>query len=226
MTYIYFILNILVALGLGGIIGLERQLTGRTIGIRTCVLVCMGACIFTSFPFCIDGEDILRMAAPIVSGVGFLGSGIIFKEGANVRGINTAATIWCTAAIGILAGAGLYGQASIAALCLVAGNLALRPLARRIGGHGAFNDMGYVYKIFCTCSIDREQEIRQKILNLLQAEKLQILNLSGIMESDDRIRLEVKFFYESRNYAQDNEKVVGMLLQCNTVHGVGWEILE
>lgn len=226
MSYIQFLCNLLVALGLGSMIGLERQLTGRTIGIRTNVLVCMGACIFTSFPFCIGGADVLRMSAPIVSGVGFLGSGIIFKDGSNVRGINTAAIIWCTAGVGILTGAGLYGQALLSAVCLVAVNLILRPLSGWLGGHGIYNDMGYVYRIFLTCPVEREKEIRREILRIVPKDKIYVLSLSGSVESENRVRMELKFFYKDRSHPQSNEDIVEELLRLDMIHGIGWEMLD
>ncbi len=108
MNWTSFLFNLLAAVAFGAFVGLERQLTGHPTGIRTCVLVCVGACLFTSFPYCIPGGDVTRAAMQVVSGVGFLGSGIIFKDGSNVRGLNTAATIWCTAGIGVFTGAGLY----------------------------------------------------------------------------------------------------------------------
>ena len=93
MDWRNFLLNLLAVVLLGAAVGLERQLTRHAAGIRTCVLVCVEACLFTFFPFCIQGGDVTRAAMQVVGGVGFLGSGIIFKEVSNVRGLNTAATI-------------------------------------------------------------------------------------------------------------------------------------
>lgn len=132
MNPLLFLQHICVALGLGCAIGLERQFTGHSIGIRTGMLVCIGAALFTSFAYCIPDGDVSRMAAQIVTGVGFLGSGIIFKDGFNIRGINTAATIWCTAGIGVMAGAGLYVYAAISTGCLIVVNLALRFFLYRV----------------------------------------------------------------------------------------------
>ena len=86
---------------LGFLIGLERQITGHPAGIRINVLISMGACLFLMFPLMSGSDEVYRIASYIVSGVGFLCSGVIFKEGGTVRGLNTAATLWCTAAVKI-----------------------------------------------------------------------------------------------------------------------------
>lgn len=88
---------------LGFLIGLERQITGHPAGIRINVLISMGACLFLMFPLMSGSDEVYRIASYIVSGVGFLCSGVIFKEGGTVRGLNTAATLWCTAAVGVKA---------------------------------------------------------------------------------------------------------------------------
>ncbi|UQT50803.1 MgtC/SapB family protein [Flavonifractor plautii] len=91
---------------LGFLIGLERQITGHPAGIRINVLISMGACLFLMFPLMSGSDEVYRIASYIVSGVGFLCSGVIFKEGGTVRGLNTAATLWCTAAVGVLSSSG------------------------------------------------------------------------------------------------------------------------
>lgn len=85
---------------LGGLIGFERQFRHRLAGLRTNTLVAVGAATFVVFSSLVSGDSSpTRVAAQIVSGIGFLGAGIIFKEGFNVRGLNTAATLWCSAAV-------------------------------------------------------------------------------------------------------------------------------
>src|SRR6202035_5274009 len=98
-------LNLFVALSLGAAIGVERQWRQRLAGLRTNTLVALGAASFVVFASLFPGEaSPTRVAAQVVSGIGFLGAGIIFREGLNVRGLNTAATLWCSAAVGLLAG--------------------------------------------------------------------------------------------------------------------------
>ena len=109
-----FGLHLLSALFLGAIVGLERQWRQRMAGTRTNALVAAGAAAFVMCGFLLGGDPSARgrIVSYVVSGVGFLGAGVIFKDGANVRGLNTAATIWCSAAIGALCGLGaLYSGA-------------------------------------------------------------------------------------------------------------------
>jgi len=114
---------------LGGFIGMEREVRGYPAGIRTIALVALGSCLFTDVSGLLGGDD--RVAAQIVSGIGFLGAGVIFREGYTVRGITTAATIWSAAAIGMAIGAGLYVVGVLGALFVFA-VLEARPLTRRV----------------------------------------------------------------------------------------------
>lgn len=99
----------LLALILGFAIGYEREHKGKSIGIRTCTLICLGSTLFTLTNM-VGGEP-TRVAAQIVSGIGFLGAGLIFKEGDTIKGLTTAATVWTTGAIGCLIGLGMYLEA-------------------------------------------------------------------------------------------------------------------
>jgi len=114
---------------LGGLIGLERELRGYPAGIRTMALVTMGSLLFTDVSQLLGGND--RVAAGIVTGIGFLGAGVIFREGYTVRGITTAATIWAAAAIGMAIGRELYLVAGVGAV-LVFVVLEARPFTRRV----------------------------------------------------------------------------------------------
>jgi putative Mg2+ transporter-C (MgtC) family protein len=103
MNWLGLSMEVGLALFFGGLIGLERQWRQRTTGLRTNGLVAVGAAMFVMMGGLVGGHDgQVRVAAYVVSGIGFLGGGVILKEGASVRGVNTAATLWCTAAIGTL----------------------------------------------------------------------------------------------------------------------------
>jgi hypothetical protein len=107
-------LNLFIAACLGASIGLERQWRQHLAGLRTNTLVALGAAIFITYARAAgDNEGATRIAAQVVSGIGFLGAGVIFKEGLNVRGLNTAATLWCSAAVGLLAARGWRSTASL-----------------------------------------------------------------------------------------------------------------
>jgi putative Mg2+ transporter-C (MgtC) family protein len=125
--------SLLTAFVLGTMIGAERQYRQRSAGLRTNVLVAVGASAFVDIANHLTGpEGSVRVIAYVVSGIGFLGAGAIMKEGMNVRGLNTAATLWASAAVGCCAGADLIAQASLLTLFVLGGNTLLRPLVKAI----------------------------------------------------------------------------------------------
>jgi len=118
---------------LGGLIGFERQYRQRTAGLRTNVLVAVGAAIFVDMANRLAGaEGAVRVVAYVVSGIGFLGAGVIMREEGNVRGLNTAATLWTSAAVGACAGADLLAEALLGTLFVLAANTLLRPIVNNI----------------------------------------------------------------------------------------------
>ncbi len=126
-------ISLVTAFVLGAMIGLERQYRQRTAGLRTNVLVAVGAAIFVDSANTIAGPDgAVRVMAYVVSGIGFLGAGVIMREEGNVRGLNTAATLWGSAAVGAAAGADLIVQAIMGTVLVLAANTLLRPLVNAI----------------------------------------------------------------------------------------------
>jgi putative Mg2+ transporter-C (MgtC) family protein len=110
------VLKIFVSIGLGGLVGLERQIKRKPAGLRTHMLVSMGACLFTIVSTSGFDVDPARVASGIVTGIGFIGAGTIMASRGHIRGITTAATLWVTAAIGLAVGAGMYIPAVIGSL--------------------------------------------------------------------------------------------------------------
>lgn len=122
-------ISLCAAFVLGGLIGLERQYRQRTAGLRTNILVAVGAAIFVDAANRLTGNDgAVHVMAYVVSGIGFLGAGVIMREEGNVRGINTAATLWASGAIGACAGADLILEACLATIFVLAANTLLRPI--------------------------------------------------------------------------------------------------
>jgi len=133
MTYTVFIIRLLASLIFGSLIGFERQWRQRMASLRTNSLVAMGSAMFVMMGALLAGVDSQgRVAAYVVSGIGFLGGGVILRDGLNVRGLNTATTLWCTAAIGTLAGCGYLPLALAGTLGVLLTNVVLRPVAYRI----------------------------------------------------------------------------------------------
>jgi putative Mg2+ transporter-C (MgtC) family protein len=124
-------LRLLLAVVLGGVIGLQRELSGKEAGLRTNILICLGSALFTVLSiYAFPGSDPARIAAGVAAGVGFIGAGVILhRTGGAVVGLTTAATIWAVAGIGIAAGAGKY-IVSLVATALATGILLLPHIHR------------------------------------------------------------------------------------------------
>jgi putative Mg2+ transporter-C (MgtC) family protein len=122
-------ISLTAAFFFGGLIGLERQYRQRTAGLRTNILVAIGAAIFVDAANRLTGhEGAVHVMAYVVSGIGFLGAGVIMREEGNVRGINTAATLWASGAVGACAGADLILEAGLGTIFVLAANTLLRPV--------------------------------------------------------------------------------------------------
>lgn len=122
-------IRLIIAIICGGAIGLERQWHHKNAGLRTNTLVALGACLYSVTSIELSGTgnaDSTRIIGQIVTGVGFLGGGVILREGLSIRGLNTAATIWCSAAIGCMAGVKFYNGVWIATLFIIFINLVFR----------------------------------------------------------------------------------------------------
>lgn len=136
ITLLDLAVRVTIAIALGATIGLERQWRLRTAGIRTNALVSVGSALFVIVGAVGlgegDGADPTRVAAQVVSGIGFLGAGVILRDGLNIRGLTTAATLWCAAAVGSLSGAGMELMAVIGCVAIVATNTLLRPISRLV----------------------------------------------------------------------------------------------
>ena len=219
-------INLAVALGLSAVIGFERQWRNRLAGLRTNTLVALGAATFVIFAALIPGEaSPTRVAAQVVSGIGFLGVGLIFREGLSVRGLNTAATLWCSAAIGVLAGAGYLLYATVATGFVVFVNLLLRPIVSFINRQPfTATEIETGYLVSVTCRGDDEAHIRALLLQGLAScglalRRLDSTNLEGtahvavsaLVSASQRIDAEV-------------ERIVGRLSLEQTVSAARWQI--
>ncbi|MBR8537107.1 MgtC/SapB family protein [Carboxylicivirga sediminis] len=138
MTYTEFALRLVIALGAGFLIGFERSWHHKSAGLRTITLVTIGSALYVMLSVNITQTegDVTRIIAQVVSGIGFLGAGIIFKEGVNVHGLTTAATVWCSSAIGCLAGAGYHIEAIIATVLVLAINSVMLLLDKHLENRG------------------------------------------------------------------------------------------
>lgn len=132
ITSLDFLTRLGIAALLGIAIGFERQWRQRAAGLHTSSLVSIGAALFALLDLSLAAGDTTRIVAGVVTGVGFIAGGVILRSGLNVTGLNTAATIWATAAVGALSGFGLWLQAVAGAVAIILLNLLLQPLANAI----------------------------------------------------------------------------------------------
>ncbi|MCX6147722.1 MAG: MgtC/SapB family protein [Candidatus Kapabacteria bacterium] len=130
MTNLEFLIRVFVALVAGMLIGFERQWHHKSAGLRTTTLVALGSSLYVLLSIIITQKngDVTRIIGQVVTGIGFLCAGVIFKEGISVHGLTTAVTIWCSSAIGCLAAAGYYTETYIATFLILAVNIVLKPI--------------------------------------------------------------------------------------------------
>ncbi|HYB08962.1 MAG TPA: MgtC/SapB family protein [Alphaproteobacteria bacterium] len=220
------VVRIAVALMLGSIIGFERQWRQRMAGLRTNALVAIGAASFVIFSGMIQPDSSpTRVAAQVVSGIGFLGAGVILREGVNVRGLNTAATLWCSAAVGVFSGAGFLWQAAIAAFFVVVTNLFLRPLVRLINrGAKPIQDGETQYVVTVVCRGVDEAHIRALLLQGVAGGALSLRRLdSANIENMEFVEVGATLASVSRADAA-LEQIVGRLSLEPTVTAARWRV--
>lgn len=166
LTIADFVLRLAVGMGCGALIGLERQWRARMAGLRTNALVATGATLFVLYSVVTEDSSPTRVASYVVSGIGFLGGGVILREGFNVRGLNTAATLWCSAAVGVLAASGHLVFALIATGAVVVVHLFGRPLGRLIDHDNAVEeDEGLQpYQVQVVCRPKSAKYVRAQIV--------------------------------------------------------------
>jgi putative Mg2+ transporter-C (MgtC) family protein len=231
-----FALRLLLAFILGAAIGIERQWQKTRAVLKTNVLVCLGAAMFVMMSTMVPGDSSpTRVAAQVVSGVGFLGGGVILREGASVRGLNTAATLWCAAAVGSFVGAGLLLQAYFGTLAVVGANLLLRPLGEwfqkldeQLLTHTK-PETRYCCRV--VCHAEDEATVRALLLDQVQERALILTALSSktisVQDIDNLAQVEIKadFIAEGRNNAL-LEQVVTLLKLKVRVSAIRWDFIS
>jgi putative Mg2+ transporter-C (MgtC) family protein len=181
-------INLFTALACGAVIGSERQVRQRMAGLRTNALVALGAASFVTFSGLYPDEvSPTRVAAQIVSGIGFLGAGIIFRDGFNVHGLNTAATLWCSAGVGMMAGAGAWDFALLLTGMVVFVNLGLRPLVKWLKRRTrAGTPVIRAYRVILTVTEAQEAAARSFVLRTLSLGGLHLSEIGAAVAEDGR----------------------------------------
>jgi len=229
MDWKIFLLRVSVALLLGALIGAERQLRQRLTGLRTNALVSTGACLFVLMTQAVPGmapTDASRIAAYVVSGIGFLGGGVIMRDGFNVRGLNTAATLWCTAAVGVLCSLGLLLEASLGSLVVLCANILLRDLAQRLDRQDVLpaSEVEQRYEVRIVCRAEDEIQVRSLMLHSLSDPGLRLQSLHS-EDLADPVRLEVRAELLGTPQAPTQlERLVGRVSLEKGVSSVRWQL--
>jgi putative Mg2+ transporter-C (MgtC) family protein len=231
MTIFEMLLRVGTGVGLGAVIGFERQFRARMAGLRTNALVAVGATLFVLLSahgfggLTTSGDaDPTRVAAQIVSGIGFLGAGVILRDGLNVRGLNTAATLWCSAAVGALAGSGLYAIAAFGTAVVVGVNVVLRPLGRVVDRRPDSGDETPArYEFQAVTRDDSEAHVRALLVQALARTDFRLLSvLSTDRPADRTVEVRAELAADQRDDAQ-LESAVSRLSLEPAVSSVRWE---
>ncbi len=174
----------------GTLIGAERQYRQRSAGLRTNALVAVGAAAFVDFGLRIGGPASTQVMAYVVSGIGFLGAGAIMKEGLNVRGLNTAATLWCSAAVGAGSGAGLVIESAMLTGFVIAGNTLLRPLVNRINRIPIDEETGEAtYEVRLSVKADEAGDTREALIEALEGAHYPVADVNADERGDDTVEI-------------------------------------
>ncbi len=218
--------HLLCALLFGAAIGLERQWRQRMAGLRTNALVALGSASFVTLPLLVGGElSPTRVAAQVVSGIGFLGGGVILREGVSVRGLNTAATLWGSASVGVLAGSGFVLEAMMVTLLVLGANVLLRPLAHKINRQPhAAGEVEALYTVDIVCGSPSEAQVRALLLQMVSGGPLQLRRLkSKDIKGADAVRVQAELVITGR---EDGllERIVSRMSLEGSVTEVSWGV--
>ena len=229
MLIISFIVNVGVALVMGVVIGVERQIHQHPAGLRTNVLVCVGAALFVSLTRLMgDGDSPTRVASYIVSGIGFLCGGVILRDGLTVKGLNTAATLSCSAAVGTLAGAGFHLHSLIGTLTVLAVHLGLRPVGRQIDlRRKTAVDVETMYQVRVVCQEAQEGVIRTVLLRHINGASGMTVQKISIQEAEqDGMAAVVAEIYSLERNDRALQDTMSRLNIEPSVRSVSWEKVQ
>ncbi len=227
VSHLEFALRVFLALLFGALVGIERQWRQRLAGLRTNALVATGASLFVLVtPLVGGGANPTQIAAYVVSGIGFLAGGVIFKERLSVSGLNTAATLWCTAAIGVLAGYGFLVEAAIGVLAVLVANTVLRPIVQRINRQSVEGtEIVSSYEVTAACRRDVEERVRTAMIGAVRASSMTLVAVySDDVADSGRVDVVADVSVTGRPDAR-LEKIVQRVGVEPGVLGISWKIV-
>ena len=227
MNLFDFDTRLFVALLLGAVVGLERQWRQRIAGTRTNALVAAGASAFVMCAFLVRTPitNEAQIVSYVVSGVGFLGAGVIFKDSGTVRGLNTAATLWCSAAIGAVCGLGQLIYGVCVAVAVLATNVVLRPIAYRLHPiHVAGIEEEVTYLCELVCRAEDETHIRPLLVQTMTQNPLTLI---GLKSEDIEGTAKMKVVAHIRSLGRQDqvlEQLIARLSFEPSVSSVSWSM--
>ena len=219
------LVSLFAAFVLGTLIGAERQYRQRGGGLRTHVLVAVGAATFVDIGMRINGnQGATQIIAYVVSGVGFLGAGVIMKQGSNVWGLNTAATLWCSAAVGACAGADLAIEAVALTCFVLAGNTLLRPLVNAIN-RAPIDEAGTeaIYEVHLRTNTEHRDDARELLREQLEAANYPVKDIEAEDEKDDEVEL-VATLLGTTGDPDELDAIMARLKANPIVENAGWNL--
>lgn len=219
MDFKIFLIRISICFILSLLIGLERQYRHRMVGLRTNVLVSLGAFMFMVVTYGINTNDESRIAAQVVSGIGFLGAGVILRDGSKIKGLNTAATLWCVAAVGVLTSAGMLKEACVGTLFVLLSNIVLRILSLKIMDYVKLNQMELCI-IRIECDKDGENNVRRDLYTFLDSKNLTLQSLEKNEITKELVKLKAII---TTSQPTKVEGVVNLLGSNVNVSSIKWE---
>jgi len=203
-NYTEFLFQIIICFLLSSCIGIERQFRRRLVGLRTIILVSLGAFLFVRFTYAFPDADGTRIAAQVVAGIGFLGAGVIIKDNKSVKGLTTAATLWCAAAIGILCAANLLFEAAVGTLLVLFTNIVLRTINSKINaisGNITYN----MYTFNIVCEESAEKEVLKTAKEIAKKHESLIYNISTSEIENGNIRIELSLVDNTNSNTISND---------------------
>lgn len=205
MNLITFLTRITICFILSIAVGIERQYRHKTVGLRTNVLVSLGAFMFVSSSLNFFNSDSTRIAAQVVSGIGFLGAGVILRDGNRIKGLNTAATLWCVAAIGVLTAFGMIIEATIGTGFILISNIVLRIVSHKIMDKIKIQENCI---IDIHCNKEEEKIIKNLIIKLTNKYNLTIKGFQKIKTDNNQINLKINIISSDKLYFDEIAKII------------------
>lgn len=199
-----FLFNLSICFLLSFLIGIERQYRRRIIGLRTTILVSVGCFMFVTFSFSVGASDISRIASQIVAGIGFLGAGVILKDGKKVTGLTTAATLWCVAAIGVLCAGGAIFEAIVGGMLILFSNIVLRYVNKLVDNLNKENNYYNTYELKINCHYRNANKLKTELNNFISIGNIEIIKLNINKELNEIIyNYEFKILEKNKKYVDE-----------------------